>query len=126
MDRMRYVIWRAVHGAYDIGRFLLHHQCHHAGQLQPAAGFLHCLRNRRSGALPHDLIAFFDMKPAVYSKPDGLPAPVRSNVDLSSATSHLPIQDYARILQDFNFTIRPSERIALIAKMAREKPPSSS
>ena len=47
-----YVIWRTLHGAYDIGMFTLPDSRHPAGELEPAAGFFDRVGHCRSGALP--------------------------------------------------------------------------
>jgi ATP-binding cassette subfamily B protein len=69
-----------------------------------------------------DLIAFFEMKPRVESKVNGLPAPrpiVRGfefrNVSFAYPGTERPV------LSNFNFTLSPGERIALIGENGQGK-----
>ncbi len=70
-----------------------------------------------------DLIAFFEMKPTVESKPNGLPdATPHSQAASSSATSPSPIPaPNAVSSSNFNFTLPPGERIALIGENGQGK-----
>jgi ATP-binding cassette subfamily B protein len=70
-----YVIWRTLHGVYDIGQFTFL-----TTAIQQASSNLQQVFSTASGIADQalfltDLIAFFDMKPTVHSNPDGLPAP---------------------------------------------------
>lgn len=117
-----YVIWRAVHGAYDIGRFYFI-----TNAIMQANSNLQQVFSTASGIADQalfltDLIAFFDMKPAVYSKPNGLPAPrpIQRGFEFRNVSFAYP-GTTRRILKDFNFTIRPGERIALIGENGQGK-----
>jgi ATP-binding cassette, subfamily B, bacterial len=69
-----------------------------------------------------DLIAFFDLKPTVQSKPNALPAPrpVRSGFEFRDVSFAYPGTE-RRVLKNFNFTLRPGERIALIGENGQGK-----
>jgi ATP-binding cassette subfamily B protein len=69
-----------------------------------------------------DLVAFFEMKPAVKSKPNGLPAPrpVLRGFEFRNVSFVYP-GTTRRILQDFNFTLSPGERVALIGENGQGK-----
>jgi len=117
-----YMIWRAVHGAYDIGRFYFI-----TNAIMQANSNLQQVFSTASGIADQalfltDLIAFFDMKPAVYSKPDGLPAPrpIQRGFEFRNVSFAYP-GTTRRILKDFNFTIQPGERIALIGENGQGK-----
>ena len=69
-----------------------------------------------------DLLAFFEMKPEVTSKPDALPAPrpIRQGFEFRDVWFRYP--DTERwILQDLNFRLEPGERIALIGQNGQGK-----
>lgn len=69
-----------------------------------------------------DLLAFFDMKPSVTSKPNALPAPrpIKRGFEFQNVSFHYPGVD-RMILDRLNFTISPGERIALIGQNGQGK-----
>ncbi|MGC1363868.1 MAG: ATP-binding cassette domain-containing protein, partial [Silvibacterium sp.] len=69
-----------------------------------------------------DLIAFFDMKPTVTTKPDALPAPrpIQRGFEFRNVSFAYPGTE-RRVLKDFNFVLRPGERIALIGENGQGK-----
>jgi ATP-binding cassette subfamily B protein len=69
-----------------------------------------------------DLIAFFDMKATVQSKPNALPAPrpIRLGFEFRNVSFAYPGTE-RRVLKNFNFTLRPGERIALIGENGQGK-----
>ncbi|MGC2621236.1 MAG: ABC transporter ATP-binding protein [Acidobacteriaceae bacterium] len=69
-----------------------------------------------------DLIAFFEIKPTVQNKPNALPAPrpIRKGFEFRNVSFAYPGTDRA-VLKNFNFTIEPGERIALIGENGQGK-----
>jgi ATP-binding cassette subfamily B protein len=69
-----------------------------------------------------DLLAFFEMKPIVQSKVNGLPAPrpVVHGFEFRNVSFVYPGTS-RRVLSDFNFTLSPGERIALIGENGQGK-----
>jgi ATP-binding cassette, subfamily B, bacterial len=69
-----------------------------------------------------DLIAFFEMKPTVQTKPNALPAPrpVQRGFEFRNVSFAYPGTEH-RVLKDFNFTLRTGERIALIGENGQGK-----
>ena len=69
-----------------------------------------------------DLIAFFEMKPTVVSKPNGLkvPRPIQRGFEFQNVSFAYP-GTTRRVLKDFNFTLQPGERIALIGENGQGK-----
>ncbi len=69
-----------------------------------------------------DLIAFFEMKPTVQNKPNALPAPrpIRRGFEFRNVSFAYP-GTTRRVLKDFNFSIQPGERIALIGENGQGK-----
>jgi ATP-binding cassette subfamily B protein len=69
-----------------------------------------------------DLIAFFEMKPTVVSKPNGLkvPRPIRHGFQFINVSFAYPGTE-RRVLKDFNFSLQPGERIALIGENGQGK-----
>jgi ATP-binding cassette subfamily B protein len=69
-----------------------------------------------------DLIAFFDMKATVQSKPNALPCPrpIRRGFEFRNVSFAYPGTE-RRVLKNFNFTLNPGERIALIGENGQGK-----
>jgi ATP-binding cassette, subfamily B, bacterial len=69
-----------------------------------------------------DLLAFFEMQPTVASKANGLPAPspIMCGFEFRDVTFVYPGTD-RRVLSNFNFTLRPGERVALIGENGQGK-----
>jgi ATP-binding cassette, subfamily B, bacterial len=117
-----FVIWRALHGAYSIGIFTLL-----TTAIQQASSNLQQAFSTASGIADQalfltDLIAFFEMKPTLRSKPDALlaPRPIRTGFEFRNVSFIYPGTD-RYILRDFNFVLAPGERIALIGENGEGK-----
>jgi ATP-binding cassette subfamily B protein len=69
-----------------------------------------------------DLLAFFEMKPRVESKVNGLPAPkpITRGFEFRNVSFAYP-GTTRRVLSNFNFTLSPGERIALIGENGQGK-----
>ena len=69
-----------------------------------------------------DLIAFFEMKPHVESRPNAIPAPrpILRGFEFRDVSFIYPGTN-RRILTDFNFTLSPGERVALIGENGQGK-----
>jgi ATP-binding cassette, subfamily B, bacterial len=116
------VIWRAVHGYYNIGTFYFI-----TNAIVQASSNLQQVFSTASGIADQalfltDLIAFFDMKPMVQSKPNALPAPrpIRKGFEFRNVSFAYPGTE-RKVLRDFNFTLSPGERIALIGENGQGK-----
>ncbi|MBW4025827.1 MAG: ABC transporter ATP-binding protein [Acidobacteria bacterium] len=117
-----FVIWRAIHGAYNIGTFYFI-----TNSIMQASSYLQQVFSTASGIADQalfltDLIAFFDMKPTVRSKPNALPAPrpIKRGFEFRNVSFAYPGTE-RRILKNFNFTLSPGERIALIGENGQGK-----
>jgi ATP-binding cassette subfamily B protein len=117
-----FVIWRAIHGAYDIGKFYFI-----TNAIMQASSNLQQVFSTASGIADQalfltDLIGFFEMKPAVQSNPNGLPAPrpIRRGFEFRNVSFAYPGTE-RRVLKNFNFTLAPGERIALIGENGQGK-----
>ncbi len=69
-----------------------------------------------------DLIAFFDMKPSIRSKPNALPAPrpIRQGFEFRNVSFRYPGRSRL-VLNRLNFVLRPGERVALIGENGEGK-----
>ena len=69
-----------------------------------------------------DLIAFYEMKPTVTSKPNALPAPrpIKQGFEFRDVSFQYPGTDRV-ILNGLNFRLEPGERVALIGQNGQGK-----
>jgi ATP-binding cassette subfamily B protein len=117
-----FVIWRAVQGRLDMTTLLFL-----STSIIQASSNLQQVFSTASGIADQalfltDLIAFFDMKPTVLSKPNGklMPRPIRRGFEFRNVSFAYP-GTTRRVLKDFNFTLSPGERIALIGENGQGK-----
>lgn len=117
-----YVILRTLGGAYGIGQFTFL-----TASIQQASSNLQQVFSTASGIADQalfltDLIAFFDMQPTVQSNPDGLktPTPIERGFEFRNVSFAYPGTDRP-VLRNFNLTLSPGERIALIGENGEGK-----
>ena len=117
-----FVIWKALHGAYNIGIFTLL-----TTAIQQASSNLQQAFSTASGIADQalfltDLIAFFEMKPTLRSKPGALPAPrqIRAGFEFRNVSFIYPGTERF-VLRNFNFVLAPGERVALIGENGQGK-----
>jgi len=117
-----YVIWRTLHGVYDIGQFTFL-----TTAIQQASSNLQQVFSTASGIADQalfltDLIAFFEMEPTVNSNPNGLPAPkqIRSGFEFRNVSFTYPGTNRT-VLKNFNLKLSTGERIALIGENGQGK-----
>ena len=117
-----YVIWRTLRGGYDIGQFTFL-----TTAIQQASSNLQQVFSTVSGIADQalfltDLLAFFEMEPTVHVNPDGLrmPAVVRQGFEFRNVSFAYPGTE-RRVLKNFNLTLSPGERIALIGENGQGK-----
>ncbi len=118
-----FVIWRAVHGGFDnIGEFY-----YLTNAIIQASSNLQQVFSTASGIADQalfltDLLAFFEMKPTVAANPDGalIPRPIRRGFEFRNVSFAYP-GTTRRVLSNFNFTLAPGERIALIGENGQGK-----
>ena len=117
-----YVIWRTLHGQYDIGRFTLL-----TTSIQQASSNLQMVFSTASGIADQalfltDLIAFFDMKPTVDANPGGFeaPRPISRGFEFRNVSFTYPGTNRT-VLKNFTFHLKPGERVALIGENGQGK-----
>jgi ATP-binding cassette, subfamily B, bacterial len=117
-----YVIWRTLHGAYDIGYFTFL-----TAAIQQASSNLQQVFSTASGIADQalfltDLIAFFDMKSTVDANPNGLRTPqtIQRGFEFRNVSFAYPGTERA-VLKNFSLTLAPGERIALIGENGQGK-----
>jgi ATP-binding cassette subfamily B protein len=117
-----YSIYQTIQGRYSIGDLTLI-----TTAIMQAMANIQLAFSTASGVADQalfltDLLAFFEMKPGIESKANGLPAPspVILGFEFRNVSFVYPGTN-RRVLSDFNFTLRPGERVALIGENGQGK-----
>jgi ATP-binding cassette subfamily B protein len=117
-----YVIWRTVAGSLSIGTFYFL-----ITAIMQASSTIQQVFSTLSGIADQalfltDLLAFFDMKPTIQSKPNALPAPrpIRQGFEFRNVSFQYPGNE-RRVIDHLNFHLHPSERVALIGENGQGK-----
>ncbi|MGB7600941.1 MAG: ABC transporter ATP-binding protein [Candidatus Sulfotelmatobacter sp.] len=117
-----FVIWRTVSGALTIGTLTFL-----AGAIQQASSNIEQIFSTFAGIGDQalfltDLLAFFEMKPTIKSKPNALPAPrpIVRGVEFRNVSFSYP-GNSRRVLDGINFQLHTNERLALIGENGQGK-----
>jgi ATP-binding cassette, subfamily B, bacterial len=118
-----FAIWEAVTGKFpSVAAFVLVTQA-----IQQASSNFQQAFSTASGIADQalfltDLIEFFRIEPAVRNKPSAVPAPrpIRRGFEFRNVSFAYPGTD-RMVLKDFNFTIEPGQRVALIGENGQGK-----
>jgi ATP-binding cassette subfamily B protein len=115
-------IYRTVQGIYTVGDLTLL-----TTAIMQAMGNIQQAFSTLSGVADQalfltDLLAFFEMKPNVESRPNALtvPRPVLRGFEFRNVSFTYP-GTTRRVLKNFNFTLAPGERVALIGENGQGK-----
>ena len=117
-----YVIWRTVAGRLSIGTFYFL-----ITAIMQASSTIQQVFSTLSGIADQalfltDLLAFFDMKPTIQSKPNALraPRPIRQGFEFRNVSFQYPGNE-RRVIDHLNFHLHPAERVALIGENGQGK-----
>src|SRR5437764_4484955 len=117
-----YVIWRTVAGALSIGTFTFL-----TGAILQASSNIQQVFSTLSGIADQalfltDLLAFFEMKPTIRSKPNALaaPRPIRQGFEFRDVCFQYPGTE-RMVIDRLNFHLHPGERVALIGENGQGK-----
>ena len=117
-----YVIWRTVAGRLTIGTFyfLITAIMQASSNIQQVFSTLSGIADQ--ALFLTDLLAFFEMKPTIRSKPNALPAPrpIRRGFEFRDVSFHYPGNE-RRVIDGLNFHLHPGERVALIGENGQGK-----
>lgn len=117
-----FAVWKTVTGAFSFGTLtLLANAIREASSnLQQTFSTLSTIADQ--ALFLTDLIAFFEMKPTIRSKPNALPAPrpIQRGFEFRNVSFQYP-GGGRLILDKLNFKLRPGERIALIGENGEGK-----
>jgi ATP-binding cassette subfamily B protein len=117
-----FVIWRTITGVLSIGELTFL-----AGAVQQASSNIQQIFSTVSSIADQalfltDLIAFFEMRPAIASKPNALPAPrpIARGFEFRNVSFRYPGSSRL-VLDGLNFQFRQGERVALIGENGEGK-----
>jgi len=117
-----WVIWRTLIGALSVGTLYFL-----AGAILQASNNIQQIFSTASSIADQalfltDLLAFFEMKPTITSKPGALPAPrpIVRGFEFRNVSFRYPGSDRL-VLDGLNFRLRPGERVALIGENGEGK-----
>ena len=117
-----YVIWRTVDGVLSIGTltFLANAILQASNNLQQVFSTLSGIADQ--ALFLTDLLAFFEMRPTIRSKPNALlaPRPIREGFEFREVSFRYPATE-RMVLDRLNFHLHPSERVALIGENGQGK-----
>ncbi len=117
-----FAVWRTVTGVFSFGTLtLLANAIREASSnLQQTFSTLSTIADQ--ALFLTDLIAFFEMRPTIQSKPNALPAPrpIRRGFEFRNVSFRYPGSSRL-ILNKLNFHLHPSERVALIGENGEGK-----
>jgi ATP-binding cassette subfamily B protein len=117
-----YVIWRTLSGKWGIGTFYFL-----TAAILNASSNIQQVLSTLSGIADQalfltDLLAFFEMKPTIQSKPNALPAPrpIKKGFEFRDVSFVYPGTNRP-VLNRLNFHLDPGERVALIGENGQGK-----
>ena len=117
-----YSIYRTISGRYSIGDLTLITMAIMQAMANIQQAFSTASGVADQALFLTDLLAFFQMKPRVESKANGLPAPrpILLGFEFRNVSFAYP-GTTRRVLKNFNFILRPGQRIALIGENGQGK-----
>lgn len=117
-----FAVWRTVTGVFSFGTLsLLANSIREASSnLQQTFSTLSTIADQ--ALFLTDLIAFFEMRPTIQSKPGAFPAPrpIRQGFEFRGVSFRYPGSS-RNVLDRLNFHLRPGERVALIGENGEGK-----
>jgi len=117
-----FAVWRTVTGVFSFGTltFLANAIRDASSNLQQTFSTLSTIADQ--ALFLTDLIAFFEMRPSIQSKPNALPAPrpIRHGFEFRNVSFRYPGSE-RMVLKELNLCLRPGERVALIGENGEGK-----
>jgi ATP-binding cassette subfamily B protein len=117
-----FAVWKTVTGAFSFGTltFLANAIRDASSNLQQTFSTLSTIADQ--ALFMTDLIAFFEMRPTISSKPNALPTPrpIRQGFEFRNVSFRYP-GGGRMVLNHLNFHLHPGERVALIGENGEGK-----
>ena len=117
-----FIVWRTIHGVLTIGEltFLSGAIVQASGNIQQIFSTLASIADQ--SLFLTDLLAFFEMRPTIFSKPNALPAPrpMVRGFEFRNVSFRYPGSSRL-VLNGLNFRLSPGERVALVGENGQGK-----
>lgn len=117
-----FIVWRTINGVLTIGEltFLSGAIVQASGNIQQIFSTLASIADQ--ALFLTDLLAFFAMRPTIYSKPNALPAPrpMVRGFEFRNVSFRYPGSSRL-VLDRLNFQLKPGERVALVGENGQGK-----
>jgi len=117
-----FIVWRTVHGVLTIGEltFLSGAIVQASSNIQQIFSTLASIADQ--ALFLTDLLAFFEMRSTIFSKPNALPAPrpMVKGFEFRNVSFRYPGSSRL-VLDGLNFQLRPGERVALVGENGEGK-----
>jgi ATP-binding cassette subfamily B protein len=117
-----FIVSRTIHGVLTIGEltFLSGAIVQASGNIQQIFSTLASIADQ--ALFLTDLLAFFEMRPTIFSKPNALPAPrpIVRGFEFRNVSFRYPGSSRL-VLSGLNFQLRPGERVALVGENGQGK-----
>jgi ATP-binding cassette subfamily B protein len=117
-----FIVWRTINGMLTIGEltFLSGAIVQASGNIQQIFSTLASIADQ--ALFLTDLLAFFEMRPTIYSKPNALPAPrpIVRGFEFRNVSFRYPGSSRL-VLDGLNFHLRPGERVAIVGENGQGK-----
>jgi ATP-binding cassette subfamily B protein len=117
-----FIVWRTISGVLTIGEltFLSGAIVQASGNIQQIFSTLASIADQ--ALFLTDLLAFFQMRPSIYSKPNALsaPRPIAQGFEFRNVSFRYP-GNSRLILDGLNFRLKPGERVALVGENGQGK-----
>jgi ATP-binding cassette, subfamily B, bacterial len=117
-----YIVWRTVSGALSIGELTFL-----SGAIMQASTNIQQIFSALASVADQalfltDLLAFLEMRPTIYSKPNALPAPrpMQRGFEFRNVSFRYP-GNPRLVLDHLNFKLTPGERVALVGENGQGK-----
>ena len=117
-----YIVWRTITGALTIGELTFL-----SGAIMQTSANIQQIYSALAGVADQalfltDLLAFFEMRPTIYSKPNALPAPrpMVRGFEFRKVSFRYP-GNSRLILNRLDFRLMPGERVALVGENGQGK-----
>ena len=117
-----YIVWRTISGALSIGELTFL-----SGAIMQASTNIQQIFSALASVADQalfltDLLAFLEMRPTIYSKPNALPAPrpMQRGFEFRNVSFRYP-GNPRLVLDHLNFKLTPGERVALVGENGQGK-----
>ena len=117
-----YIVWRTINGTLSIGELTFL-----SGAIMQASTNIQQIFSALAGVADQalfltDLLAFLEMRPTIYSKPNALPAPrpMQRGFEFRNVSFRYP-GNPRLVLDRLNFKLTPGERVALVGENGQGK-----